>query len=152
MDKFNFDDLDYRILGLIANNARISFLEVARICNVSGAAVHQRVQKMTGCGIITGSEIQLDLKSVGYNTCAFITLYLDSPGKVDGVVDRLMNIPEIVECHSVGVSQIMIQVYAKDNEHLYGIMHDKIAGSGIVRNDTVLSFKEHFSRQVEIYD
>lgn len=152
MEKFSLDELDYSILGLIANNARMSFLEVARICNVSGAAVHQHVQKMTGCGVITGSEIQLDLKRIGYNTCAFITLYLDSPANVGKVAGRLMKIPEIVECHSVGISQIMVQIYAKDNEHLYRIMHDKIAGNEIVRNDTVLSFKEHFSRQVETFD
>ena len=43
MEKFILDALDYKILNLITNNARISFLEVARVCNVSGAAVHQRV-------------------------------------------------------------------------------------------------------------
>ncbi len=38
-------------LQLIAGNARIPFLEVARACNVSGAAIHQRIQKLTNLGI-----------------------------------------------------------------------------------------------------
>ena len=46
------DELDYKILNLISNDARISFLEVSRACNVSGASVHQRVQKMMTNGII----------------------------------------------------------------------------------------------------
>ena len=45
MGHHQLDSLDYKILKLIASNARIPFLEVARECNVSGAAIHQRVQK-----------------------------------------------------------------------------------------------------------
>ena len=43
----NLDALDEQILKLIADNARIPFLEVARACHVSGAAIHQRIQKLT---------------------------------------------------------------------------------------------------------
>lgn len=49
------DSLDEQILKMIAGNARIPFLEVARACNVSGAAIHQRIQKLTGLGILKGS-------------------------------------------------------------------------------------------------
>ena len=42
----NIDDLDEKILKLITKNARIPFLEVARECGVSGAAIHQRVQRL----------------------------------------------------------------------------------------------------------
>ena len=42
MGHHQLDSLDYKILKLIASNARIPFLEVARECNVSGAAIHQR--------------------------------------------------------------------------------------------------------------
>ena len=38
------DGLDKQILKLIAADARIPFLEVARACDVSGAAIHQRIQ------------------------------------------------------------------------------------------------------------
>ncbi|NLX66611.1 MAG: AsnC family protein, partial [Bacteroidales bacterium] len=44
------DELDENILRMIVDNARIPFLEVARACGVSGAAIHQRVQKLTGLG------------------------------------------------------------------------------------------------------
>jgi len=77
MEEITLDDLDYRILNLIANDARISFLEVSRICNLSGATVHQRVQKMMAGGIIAGSEFRLDLKKIGYQTCAFLSLHFN---------------------------------------------------------------------------
>ncbi len=52
MGHHQLDSLDEQILRLIADNARIPFLEVARACNVSGAAIHQRIQKLTNLGIL----------------------------------------------------------------------------------------------------
>jgi Lrp/AsnC family transcriptional regulator for asnA, asnC and gidA len=56
MAHHDLDELDEKILKMIVDNARIPFLEVARACNVSGAAIHQRVQKLTNLGVIKGSE------------------------------------------------------------------------------------------------
>ena len=44
MGHHQLDKLDEQILRLIADNARIPFMEVARACNVSGAAIHQRLR------------------------------------------------------------------------------------------------------------
>ena len=52
MGHHQLDNLDEQILKLVASNARIPFLEVARACNVSGAAIHQRGQKLTNLGIL----------------------------------------------------------------------------------------------------
>lgn len=56
----SLDHLDKKILRLIAEDARIPFLEVARECNVSGAAIHQRIQKLTNLGILKGSQFIID--------------------------------------------------------------------------------------------
>ena len=53
MAHYNLDSLDKKILKLIAKDARIPFLEVARLCNVSGAAIHQRIQKLTNLGVLS---------------------------------------------------------------------------------------------------
>jgi Lrp/AsnC family transcriptional regulator for asnA, asnC and gidA len=60
MGHHQIDKLDEQILKMIAENARIPFLEVARACNVSGAAIHQRIQKLTNLGILKGSEYVID--------------------------------------------------------------------------------------------
>lgn len=60
MAHHNLDLLDKKILRLIAEDARIPFLEVARSCNVSGAAIHQRIQKLTNLGILKGSRFIID--------------------------------------------------------------------------------------------
>ena len=149
MEEYVLDELDYKILNLISNDARISFLEVSRICNVSGAAVHQRVQKMMVNGIITGSEFWMDLKKIGYQTCAFLSLRFSETENLDEVVERLKDIHEIVECHSItGAYDIFVKIYALNNSHLYELIQTRIKPLGVVRTEMLMSFKESFHRQM----
>ena len=83
MAKYNLDYLDKKILRMISEDARIPFLEVARACNVSGAAIHQRIQKLQTLGIIKGSQFILDPEKIGYETCAYIGLYLKDASRFD---------------------------------------------------------------------
>ena len=112
MGHHQLDTLDEQILQLIADNARIPFLEVARACNVSGAAIHQRIQKLTNLGILKGSEYVIDPEKIGYETCAYIGIYLKDPATFDAVTKALEAIPEIVECHfTTGKYDMFIKLY-----------------------------------------
>ena len=125
MGQHQLDKLDESILKLIANNARVPFLEVARECGVSGAAIHQRVQKLTNMGVLKGSEFVIDPEKIGNEACAYVGLYLKDPEQFDKVVEGLYNIPEVVECHyTTGQYDLFIKIYAKNNHHLLTIIHD----------------------------
>lgn len=153
MAHHNLDLLDKKILRLIAEDARIPFLEVARSCNVSGAAIHQRIQKLTNLGILKGSRFIIDPEKVGYETCAYIGLYLQNPAKFDDVVDELRKIPEVVECHyTTGGFDMFIKIYARNNLHLLNVIHDKLQPLGLSRSETVISFNAAINRQVPIDD
>lgn len=153
MAHHNLDLLDKKILRLIAEDARIPFLEVARSCNVSGAAIHQRIQKLTNLGILKGSRFIIDPEKVGYETCAYIGLYLQNPAKFDDVVDELRKIPEVVECHyTTGGFDMLIKIYARNNHHLLNVIHDKLQPLGLSRSETVISFNAAINRQVPIDD
>lgn len=153
MAHHNLDLLDKIILRLIAEDARIPFLEVARSCNVSGAAIHQRIQKLTNLGILKGSRFIIDPEKVGYETCAYIGLYLQNPAKFDDVVDELRKIPEVVECHyTTGGFDMFIKIYARNNHHLLNVIHDKLQPLGLSRSETVISFNAAINRQVPIDD
>lgn len=153
MAHHNLDLLDKKILRLIAEDARIPFLEVARSCNVSGAAIHQRILKLTNLGILKGSRFIIDPEKVGYETCAYIGLYLQNPAKFDDVVDELRKIPEVVECHyTTGGFDMFIKIYARNNHHLLNVIHDKLQPLGLSRSETVISFNAAINRQVPIDD
>ena len=145
--------LDYKILKLIASNSRIPFLEVARECNVSGAAIHQRVQKLSNLGVIKGSEYILDSNKIGFETCAYIGIHLQNPGQFNNVVKKLEAIPEVVECHiTTGQYDMFIKLYARNNRHLMDIIHKKLQPLGLARTESLISFKEVFKRQLPIED
>lgn len=147
------DALDKKILKLIVDDARRPFLEVARACNVSGAAIHQRIQKLTNAGIIKGSEFVLDSEKIGYETCAYMGIYLKDPEQFTSVTKALMKIPEIVECHyTTGQYDLFIKIYAKNNQHLLSIIHEKLQPLGLSRTETLISFKETFKRNLPISD
>ena len=147
------DALDKKILELVIADARIPFLEVARACNVSGAAIHQRIQKLTNIGILKGSQFNIDPEKIGYETCAFIGLYLKDPEKFDDVVEELRKIPEVVECHyTTGGYDMFIKLYAYNNHHLLNVIHDKLQPLGLSRSETIISFNEAIYRPITIVD
>ena len=153
MAHHNLDSLDKKILRLIAEDARIPFLEVARVCNVSGAAIHQRIQKLTNLGILKGSQFIIDPEKVGYETCAYIGLYLKNPENFDSVVEALKKIPEVVECHyTTGGFDMFIKIYAVNNHHLLNIIHDKLQPLGLSRSESIISFNAAINRQLPIMD
>lgn len=151
MANHNLDALDRKILNLVAEDARIPFLEVARACNVSGAAIHQRIQKLINTGVLKGSQFIVDPEKIGYETCAYIGLYLKDPENFDFVVEELKKIPEVVECHyTTGGFDMFIKIYAHNNHHLLEIIHDKLQPLGLSRSETIISFHSAFDRQLPI--
>lgn len=151
-EPLSIDHLDRKILALITANARIPYLEVARECNVSGAAIHQRIQRLIRLGIVTGSEFIINPKKVGYHTCAYIGIYLESAHLYPDVVKKLREIPEITQCHyTTGVYSIFIKVYTKNNEDLKHVLVEKLQRiEGIARTETFISLEEAFSRHIPV--
>jgi len=146
---YQLDGLDRKILSMITRNARIPFLEVARECGVSGAAIHQRVHKLQEIGVVSGSEFILDPQRVGYQTCAFIGIFLEKASMYGRVVEELGTIPEIVECHyTTGNYAIFIKLYTRNNDHLRQILVERLqAIAGISSTETFISLEERFRRQ-----
>lgn len=154
MTNILLDETDRKILSMLVNNARMPFLEIARECGISGAAVHQRVRKMETSGVITGSRMTIKPSSIGLGICAFISLSLTEDNKYQEVVDALKHVPEIVECHFVtGSAALLIKVYCFDNDHLMETLLNTIQRIPYVQStDTMISLNEAFSREVWVRD
>ncbi len=148
----DIDQLDEKILKLITRNARIPFLEVARECGVSGAAIHQRVQRLLNIGVVSGSEFIVNPQRLGYNTCAYMGIHLDKAKYHTQVVEALRKIPEIVECHfTTGQYAIFVKIQTKTNKHLKQIIDEELQDiEGIARTETFMSLEMDFKRQVPI--
>ena len=150
MNTYHIDKTDQKILSFLVNNARMPYLEIARECGVSGAAIHQRVKKMEASGIITGSRLLVKPSTLGLNVCAFISVTLSENSKYREVVASLKQIPEIVECHFVtGKAALLVKLYCFDNDHLMEVLLNTIQNIPFIQaTDTMIALDEAFERQI----
>ena len=150
MDKI--DNLDKKILSILSKNARIPFKDVAAECGVSRAAIHQRVQRLIDNCVILGSGFDINPKSLGYSTCTYVGLNLERGSMYKDVVKRLVNIPEIVECHfTTGPYTMLIKAYARDNEELMDLLNNKLQTiPGVVSTETLISLEQSIKREMPV--
>lgn len=147
MPKQNLDNLDITILGMLSENARKPYLEISRECGVSGAAIHQRIQRLNAAGVILRSQCVIDPAALGYETSAFVGVVMSEPHHYDAVIQYLTNMPEVVECYCTGGRfDILVKIYARNNEHLLDMLID-LQQKCKVRTQTMITFKQVFNRQ-----
>ena len=146
------DKLDLKILSIISGNARVPFKDVAAVCGVSRAAIHQRVQRLVENGVITGSGFTVNPKSVGFSTCTYVGISLARGSMYREVAEQLEKIPEIVECHyTTGNSMMLVKLYCHDNEDLMQLLNGKIQSiEGVTATETLISLEQTVSRNFPI--
>lgn len=154
MNAYQLDSIDQQILGFLAKNARMPFLEISRECGVSGAAIHQRVRKLEANGIIAGSRILVKPKALGLNVCAFVQVSISKSEHYDEIVSALKKIPSVVECHFIaGDFALLLKIYCINHEHLMKvIMYSIQRVPYVIKTQTYVSLDEAFNRQVWVKD
>ena len=154
MPKYQIDAVDQKILSFLVKNARMPFLEIARECGVSGAAIHQRVKKMETLGIITGSRLLVKPQTLGLNVCAFVMVSLSEANKYPQVIGALNLMHEVVECHFVtGSHTLLLKIYCTDHDHLMEILINTIQNiPSVQQTETLISLDQAIERQVWVED
>lgn len=148
----DLDELDLQILTILIKDARTPYLEIARICHVSGGTIHVRMKKMEDYGIIKGTKILLDMPKLGYDVCSFVGILLDKSSSFDQVVKELTKINEIVELHyTTGDYTIFTKVICKNIAHLQDLLLNNInIIPGIQKTDTFISLSQPLDRNIKV--
>ena len=146
------DGIDKIILKTLMNDARTPILAISKITGISGAAVHQRLKKLEKAEVISGSQIIINPKILGFKTVAFIGIYLDKAMRNPEAVKQLKSIPEVIECHyTTGNWSIFAKLLCKDNEHLMELLNKKIQSvKGVSRTETFISLQQQLNRQITL--
>ena len=154
MTTYQIDQIDQKILSFLVKNARMPFLEIARECGVSGAAIHQRVKKMESMGIITGSTLLVKPKALGLNVCAFVGVSLAQANSYPQVVEALKEMSEVVECHFItGNHALLLKIYCFNHDHLMEILVNTIQNiPSVMKTETWVSLDQAIERQVWVKD
>lgn len=146
------DGIDKTILNFLMENAKRPILEIAKSIGITGAAVHQRLRKLEKSGLIDSSRLIIEPRILGYKTMAFVGIYLDKAVSNPQAVNKLREIPEVIECHyTTGNWSIFVKVLCKDNEHLMHVLNKNIQGiEGVSRTETFISLNQQINRQIKI--
>lgn len=139
--KDNIDDISLKILGLLQENARMSYTEIGQKIGMASTSVKERVQKLEDAGIIKKYTVQLDDEKLGYPINAIITLSCSGAytPKEQVIVDMLMQYHQVSEVLRIsGKNDFLIKVSVQSMEE-YKEINDKLGKFGQIETSFIVT-------------
>ncbi|MCH5213898.1 MAG: Lrp/AsnC ligand binding domain-containing protein [Muribaculaceae bacterium] len=145
-------DIDSYILKKLSQNARIPTTEIAKECGISRAAMHQHIKRLRDTGILKNPQYNIDPFDVGYTSCAYIGVRIESGALFNNISEELKKFPEIVECnYATGPYSIVLKVYTRTRHRLMVIINEVVNNiDGVVGTDTMIVLDQSINRSVEL--
>jgi len=88
------DDIDAKILGLLQEDPRTTYLLLSKECQVSIDSVRRRYERLKSEGVVVREIISLHPKAVGIDCISWLGI-ITEPGKETEVVESLNKRPEV---------------------------------------------------------
>jgi Lrp/AsnC family transcriptional regulator, leucine-responsive regulatory protein len=117
MPDFQLDSIDWKILGLLQGDARVSNVELAKAIGLSPSPCLNRVRALEEAGYISRYVTLLDALRVGLKVSVFIQVTLER--QIESALERFENAirsrPEVMECYLMtGDADYLIRVVVAD--------------------------------------
>ncbi|MEV0590778.1 Lrp/AsnC family transcriptional regulator [Nonomuraea cavernae] len=133
------EEIDRRIVTLLARDGRMSFTDLARETGLSVSAVHQRVRRLEKRGVIRGYAAIIDHDAVGLPLTAFVSIKPIDPAAPDDAPDRLAHLRAIEACHSVaGDESYILKVRVASPVALEDLLQQIRASANVSTRTTVV--------------
>jgi Lrp/AsnC family leucine-responsive transcriptional regulator len=133
------EEIDRRIIALLAQDGRMSFTDLARETGLSVSAVHQRVRRLQQRGIVQGFTARLDPEEIGLPLTAFVSIKPIDPAAPDDAPDRLAHLDAIEACHSVaGDESYILKVRVASPGALEELLQQIRAAANVATRTTVV--------------
>jgi Lrp/AsnC family leucine-responsive transcriptional regulator len=143
------EDLDERILTLLAADGRMSFTDLGKATGLSTSAVHQRVKRLEARGLIKGYRATIDYDQVGLPLTAFISIRPIDPSQPDDSPERLSGITEIESCWSVaGDESYILKVRVAAPTDLEELLARVRAAANVATRTTIVLSTPYENRAV----
>jgi DNA-binding Lrp family transcriptional regulator len=143
------DDLDARLLDLLAANPRLGVLECSRRLGVARGTVQARLDRLSRDGVVTGFGPDLDPAALGFPVTAFVTLQIVQGHGHEAVAEHLARIPEVLTAHTIsGEADMMCLVVARSNPDLQRVLDRVVADPSIQRSSTTIALSRRIPHRV----
>ncbi|MEC0128470.1 Lrp/AsnC family transcriptional regulator [Paenibacillus pabuli] len=118
------DNIDFQILRLLSENARIQWKELGEQIHMTGQAVGNRIKKLEESGVIKGYSAIVDEMKMGLTFTAFVIFYMKTANHHSFI--RLMDDRrEVLEVHRVsGEACYHLKIKTSSQEQLNRFLDD----------------------------
>lgn len=144
------DELNWKILKCLQENARLSNSEIGRQVGITSPAVTERIKKMEDAGIIQSYNTLVSPYEVGYQLKAIITLRAFM-GMLKPFLEKVKTYNEVINCYRItGNENFVMEVVLKNQKHLesfidqlivYGESKTQIVLSHVIKHNSVKPIK-----------
>jgi Lrp/AsnC family leucine-responsive transcriptional regulator len=142
------EDIDRKIVSLLAADGRMSFTDLGKETGLSTSAVHQRVRRLEKRKVIRGYRASIDPNALGLPLTAFVSIRAFDPSTEDDAPRKLAKIEGIEACYSVaGEEAYILKVRVASPTALEALLSEIRSRAGVsTRTSVVLSvpFEEKF--------
>ncbi|SCG58077.1 Lrp/AsnC family transcriptional regulator [Micromonospora coxensis] len=137
------DELDARLIQLLADEPRIGVLECSRRLGVARGTAQARLDKLVERGVVTGFGPEISPTAIGFAVTSFVTLEISQRRGHDAVTAHLAAIPEVLEAHTItGGSDLLCRIVARSNADLQRVIDQIVSYDGIRRASTIIALAE----------
>jgi Lrp/AsnC family leucine-responsive transcriptional regulator len=121
----DLDQIDYKLLDLLQNNARMTQLDMGTAVGLSQPAIAERMRKLEQEGIITGYAARVDGRKLGKDITAFIGVRIEHPKYNSEFGKKILAVPDVLECHRItGPDSYLLKVVTEDTQSLDRLISD----------------------------
>ena len=153
MPKPNVDPVDRSLLAALRANARATYAELARVVGLSAPAVHDRVRRLEGAGVVTGYHAAVAPAALGLGVSALVGIYQRDDAEQDDVAERLAGVPEIEDCWFVaGDEAFIVKVRVPDVDALEQTLASLRRIPGVARTRTTVVLSTRWEGRVRVPD
>ena len=133
------DVIDRQLLALLQQNGKLSYAELGRRVGIAISTVNDRLKKLHAAGAIRGQVALVHPQAVGLDVCAFMQILTDRPENEKILLEHLLDMPEVQECHHItGEFSYLLKLRARNTEHLESLLGQIKPLPGVLRTYTLV--------------
>ncbi|MEF8851594.1 MAG: AsnC family transcriptional regulator [Haloarculaceae archaeon] len=143
----DIDETDRQILGLLLDDARRSWREIADVVDLSPPAVADRVERLEELGVVRGFTLDIDRTKLRGGTPVLVTVATE-PGAGDALADALADADRVEHLFATADDRVVFSAVLDEGDAV-SVLHDSADLDDVRDYEVSLLRKRSWSPSVE---
>ena len=140
------DELDWKILRMLQENARLTYTEIGNKLSVAHSTVYDRIRRLEEEGVIKKYEAIVDAEKIGVQQITALMTVAADPQEAENIAEKMAGFNEVLDVFTSFSEEIVIsaKVKTKDQAQLHSFIAKSIAPlPGVLRIRTAIVTKKY---------